>query len=134
MQPIQEVLGFFLGVKWLGCEVDHCALPSSAEVYNKWNYAFASPYAFMAWIRTAILFFLSIQKLTVQFRDFCVMCSTHLCVRLLYRIPFTRFLKLHMVIQYVILSEGCYFSMGFNRNHYEVTVCSSKFSIPMLKK
>jgi len=63
LQYIQSSLGAHAaysrgtGVKWPGCEVDHCALPSSAEVYNKWNYAFASPYAFMAWIRTTILFF-----------------------------------------------------------------------------
>jgi hypothetical protein len=56
-QSVQEVLGFFPGVKWPGCEVDHCALPSSAGFENKWTYAFASPYAFMAWIRTTILFF-----------------------------------------------------------------------------
>jgi len=35
--PIQWVAGALsLGVKWLGCEVDH-SLPSSAKVKNAWS-------------------------------------------------------------------------------------------------
>jgi hypothetical protein len=34
--------GFFLGVKWLGCEDDHSP-PSSAEVKNAWIYAYTPP-------------------------------------------------------------------------------------------
>jgi hypothetical protein len=47
--PIQWVPGALsLGVKWLGCEVDHSP-PSNAKVKNAWSYTSTPQYVFMAW-------------------------------------------------------------------------------------
>ena len=39
--PIQWLLGLCMGVKWLGCEVNH-SLPSKAKVKNVWSYTSVS--------------------------------------------------------------------------------------------
>jgi hypothetical protein len=46
--PIQWVLGFFPGEKWLGNKVDH-APPSSVKVKIEYNYIIGPLYAFRAW-------------------------------------------------------------------------------------
>jgi hypothetical protein len=41
-----------LGVKWLGCEIDHLPL-SSAKVKNEWSHMFTPPHAFVVWTGSA---------------------------------------------------------------------------------
>jgi len=46
--PIQWVLAFFPGEKWLGNKVDH-APPSSVKVKNEYNYITPTLHAFTGW-------------------------------------------------------------------------------------
>ena len=48
-----------------GREADHLP-PNSAEVKNKWSYASAPPYAFMAWTGTTLHFLPLVHYVTFQ--------------------------------------------------------------------
>ena len=53
--PLQWVLRFFPGRKWLVCKVDHSPIPS-AKVKNDRSYNSSPLHAFMAWTGTNLLF------------------------------------------------------------------------------